>query len=156
MKHRFFFYVGDGVIHSIMSSENLLPWALQVNSCLCSLLILSLILNFEGNFVIVQIILHVCFAGMTDFKVFHKDLCVFSPTLLFYGNISKYSIFSIVSCYLSWLWHLVYIFQWFNSLFYYPIWITIDVSKHFLKVFQFILQMLVVKAHFEGFSSYCL
>ena len=32
------------------------------------------------------------------------------------------------SCYLNWSCHFVLIFHFFNSLFYYPIWIVIDVS----------------------------
>ena len=49
-----------------MRSENLLPtspilrseqWALKIKSCLCVLLILSLMSNFEANFVPVLIIL---------------------------------------------------------------------------------------------------
>ena len=78
-----------------MRSENLLPtspiyaakllrseqWALKIKSCLCVLLILSLMSNFEANFVPVLITLYVSFAGMTDFKVFRKDFSFVSPTL---------------------------------------------------------------------------
>ena len=58
-------------------------------------------------------------------------------------------VFFSVSCYLSWPCHFVLIFDFFNSFFYYPISIAVDVSKHFLKVFDFILQVLVVGAYFE-------
>ena len=38
-------------------------------------------LNFEANFVPVEITLNVLFAVMTDFKVFRKDFGVVSLTL---------------------------------------------------------------------------
>ena len=58
--------------------------------------------------------------------------------------------FFSVGCYPSLPYHFILTFLFFNSLFYYPVWIAIDVSKHFLKVFNFILQVLVVGKHFEG------
>ena len=46
-------------------------------------------LNFEANFVPVEINLHVLFAGMTDVKVIREDFNVASPALPLKGNISK-------------------------------------------------------------------
>ena len=53
-------------------------------------------LNFEANFVPLEIMLNVLFAGMTDFEVFRKDFSVVSPTLPLQGNITKCSFSSVL------------------------------------------------------------
>ena len=65
-------------------------------------------------------------------------------------------IFFSFSCYMNWSCYFVFIFHFLDSLFYYPIWIAIDVSKHFLKVSNFIFQVLAFGTHFEGTWNQCL
>ena len=107
-------------------------------------------LNFQASVVPVKIILYVLFAGMTDFRVFRKDFSLVSPTQFFLYTVTLANVHFIQ--FISELivpFRFVF-FHFFDSLFYYPIWIAIDVFKHFLKMSNLTFQVLVVGAHFEN------
>ena len=50
-----------------------------------------------ANFIPVEIILHVFFVGMTNFKVLRKDFILVSPALSLKGNISKYLFYLVLA-----------------------------------------------------------